>query len=562
MKNFRSNISLRIELILTSVLFILLFVLTVSLTTYYTFSNHTTDAIKIQTEEVNRQIIYNYENSVNQIINISNLIASDFEQLDLENDLEASRFLRSIIRTNSNILQISLYSLDNEVILNTGDIVPVDNIWFDEAKNDQTIHYFSPPQTYDDKTFLTVSKKLNNEYIDSYILKIDYNFDSFSSLAEKTSLGEQGHVTIFDYQYNLIYMSNDGLFETEEKLFKELIIGSKNITYEEIPMVLNIDTLLHTRWRIAVFTNVSDIVKIQQSFQVTVILTAIIFAIISMFIYYFLSNHLTNPLKVLEENMATTVKDYYIKREPLKLTGNLEITNLTKSYNQMVLDIESMTKEISNRYQLQIKSELKALQNQINPHFLYNTLDSIIWLIENNKNKEASEMITELATLFRISISQGENLITVENEIKHALAYLKIQTIRYPDAFEYKFNYSDDIKDIKTMKLILQPFIENSIYHGLKHNIDYGLIDITVKTIDNKLEYTIVDNGYGMKKELVDELNASLESDEISFGIGIKNVYERLKVYYGKEANVIIDSELDLGTKITITIPLGGEIND
>lgn len=562
MKKYRNRISLRVELIVTSVLFILFFVLTVSLTTYYTFSNHTTDAIKVQTEEVNRQIIYNYENSVNQIINISNLIASEFEQLDLENDPESKRFLSSIIRTNSNILQISLYSLDKEIIINSGDILPDDYEWFKEAKDDQTIHYFSPPQNYQNKTFLTVSKRLNNEFITGYILKIDYNFDSFSSLAEKTSLGERGHVTIFDYHYNLIYMSNDSLFANEEVLFRDLIIGSKDIIYEEIPMVLNIDTLLHTKWRIAVFTNVSDIVRIQQSFQVTVILTAIIFALISVFVYYFLSNHLANPLKVLEENMATTVKDYYIKREPLELRGNLEITNLTRSYNQMITDIEAMTKEINNRYQMQIKAELKALQNQINPHFLYNTLDSIIWLIENNKNNEASEMITSLATLFRISISQGENLITVENEINHALSYLQIQTIRYPNAFEYKFNVEDDVKQLKTMKLILQPFIENAIYHGLKHYIDYGLIEITVKNLGEKLEYTIIDNGYGMKQELVDELNASLENDEISFGIGIKNVYERLKVYYGKEANVIIDSELDLGTKITITIPLGGEIND
>jgi len=204
----------------------------------------------------------------------------------------------------------------------------------------------------------------------------------------------------------------------------------------------------------------------------------------------------------------------------------------------------------------QRKSELKALQNQINPHFLYNTLDSIMWLIENHKNHEAAEMIVALATLFRIGISNDSEVITVRDEIEHVRNYLLIQNIRYSGSFDYEFDVSEASLEVKTMKLVLQPIVENCIYHGLKNKIDKGSILISASVEEDQLFLRVSDNGYGMRQETIDALCKSFEDGAVSNSVGLKNIYQRVMIYYGGNAGMNIESELDEGTIITIKQPL------
>ena len=199
------------------------------------------------------------------------------------------------------------------------------------------------------------------------------------------------------------------------------------------------------------------------------------------------------------------------------------------------------------------KTELKALQAQINPHFLYNTLDSIAWMCERGKNADAVEMVNALARLFRISISRGHELITIKDELLHAESYLKIQAYRYKNQFSYHFDVEESCLSYLCNKITLQPIIENAIYHGINGLVDEGEITITVREQGEDILFKVEDNGAGMEPEIVQAILAKERSDHT--GIGIKNVNDRLKIYFGSNYGITIDSAPDEGTRVYIKMP-------
>ena len=199
------------------------------------------------------------------------------------------------------------------------------------------------------------------------------------------------------------------------------------------------------------------------------------------------------------------------------------------------------------------KTELKALQAQINPHFLYNTLDAIAWLCEEGRNKDAEDMVTSLAKLFRISISKGHELITIEKEIQHAQSYLRIEKFRYKNQFTYRFDVDEECLGYLCNKITLQPIIENAIYHGLNRMVDEGEIVISIRQDGDDIVLSVEDNGIGMTEEQCQEILRKEPGDRT--GIGIKNVNDRIKIYFGEEYGLTITSELDEGTCVDIRMP-------
>ena len=198
-------------------------------------------------------------------------------------------------------------------------------------------------------------------------------------------------------------------------------------------------------------------------------------------------------------------------------------------------------------------AEFRALQAQINPHFLYNTLDAIAWLCEDGRNEDAEEMVNALAKLFRISISKGHELIPIEKEIQHAESYLKIENFRYKNQFTYTFDVDESCLAYLCNKITLQPIIENTIYHGLNRMVDEGEIRIGIHQDETGIVFTVEDNGVGMTEAQCEEI-LHKESGSRT-GIGIKNVNDRIKIYFGKEYGLTISSELDEGTCVSIRMP-------
>ncbi|MEG2014423.1 MAG: histidine kinase, partial [Clostridia bacterium] len=472
-----------------------------------------------------------------------------------------TKYLSSIVHLNSEIMGIYLYdSATAECMASSSNesTLPADTTlgWYKSAIGDPTVHVFSilPYEDGDNNYKLVVSKAIDYGYTDfQAILKFEMSFSRFVSLVQKSNLGKNGHITIVDPSYNIVYTSlptGDASIETEA--IQKLILGTQTVFINGNNMSINVDTLTNTKWRICVFINVDMLIEIEQQFLLSLIFVSVIVLIVGTALFLYISRLITKPIKQLENAMQRIEHADYFKTEEVSIYASKEVESLAKSFNQMIFKIKDLMDRVVMEQGAQRESELKALQNQINPHFLYNTLDSITWLVQQGKNAQAEEMVVSLARLFRISISKGKQVITVKEELDHVRNYLVIQSIRYSDSFLYTISADENALACKTMKLILQPIVENCIYHGLKNKIDIGKIDICAKKEGEYIVFTIADNGYGMRQEKIDELIKSFEESNSSDGVGLKNIYQRVMLYCNKDASLTIESVLDEGTTITI----------
>ena len=234
----------------------------------------------------------------------------------------------------------------------------------------------------------------------------------------------------------------------------------------------------------------------------------------------------------------------------------MEIRHLGHSIQNSYEQIERLMKEIVKEQDERRKSEMDALQSQINPHFLYNALESLTWMVEAEKNDEAVFMISQLAKLFRISLSKGRTVIPIKDELQHAESYMNIQKIRYKNKFSVDFQVDPALYEYCTVKLILQPILENAINYGVREMDDCGEIVVRGKMEAGNLILSVEDNGLGMSEEEVEfVLTDSNRIHKHGSGVGLVNVNNRIKILFGKEYGLLVESEPDEGTRVSIRIP-------
>lgn len=289
-----------------------------------------------------------------------------------------------------------------------------------------------------------------------------------------------------------------------------------------------------------------------------------VIAIVAVAIASFLAKHFTNPIINMKQGMKLVEKgDLTVTILP---DGTDELAELSGSFNHMVMKIRKLVDSIYDKQELLRKSEFKALQAQINPHFLYNSLDSIIWLLRMDRTNEAIVILQNLIVLFRIFLSKGHEVIPVRQEVRHLDSYLQIQSMRYSRKFTYTVDVPEEYKDFYTLKLILQPLVENSIYHGM--SAEHGSIHIHVSLIMGKdtLTFRVEDTGQGMSEEQLERLRESIQvqakreedvlaSSEKEGGYGLQNVNERIKIYFGAQYGLSIESKQGEGTTVNVVIP-------
>ena len=283
------------------------------------------------------------------------------------------------------------------------------------------------------------------------------------------------------------------------------------------------------------------------------ILACILIGILSIGVVLMLlmNRMITVPVSRLQTRMVRIAGGDF-SRDP-SVEWDHELGDIGRGINDLSENVsELMEKRLEDEKQKQ-DLEYKMLQSQINPHFLYNTLDAIAWMCEDGKNEDAEEMVTALARLFRISISKGHELIPIEKEVEHAKSYLKIENYRYKNKFTYSFEVEESCLSYLCNKITLQPIIENAIYHGVKQMIDEGEIWIRIFEDGEDIIFQVEDNGIGMTEEQCREILHKEPGDRT--GIGIKNVNDRIKIYFGSNYGLNITSELDEGTCVTIRMP-------
>lgn len=391
------------------------------------------------------------------------------------------------------------------------------------------------------------------------LLLINLNYRYFEEIFSNVNLGNGGYVYLTNDRGDIIWHPKQneiysGRFNEDNKYAATLKDG---ITVENLRgknITLNVRTIGYTGWKLVGVTPSAALGIDGIKFRFFVLFVADLFLFLLAMINAFISDKISNPIKRLDGSVRE-IESGNLDVEIVP-SGSYEVEHLGKSIKNMLGRIKVLMSDLVAEHNAKRKSEFDTLQSQINPHFLYNTLDIIVWMIENENSDKAVNIVTALAKFFRISLSKGKNIITVKDEVEHVRNYLMIQNMRFKNRFEYSIDVDEKVLSYSSLKLMLQPLVENAIYHGMEFMDGDGEIDVKVFKEDDSLYFTITDNGLGMSEDMVETLlSKDFVPSKKGSGIGVKNVNERIKLYFGSEYGLKVESEPDEGTKITIHLP-------
>jgi two-component system sensor histidine kinase YesM len=393
---------------------------------------------------------------------------------------------------------------------------------------------------------------------------VDMNFSVMEQLCKKVSLGKRGYIYVIDQYGDIVYHPQQqiiyvGLKHEDIKFALEKEDGSYYYDLMGERRIVTINTVKYTKWKIIGISYLDEIVENRKSLSTLVVFISIFSLLFVIAASLFVSAKISEPIKKLEREMKKVESGNFNIDIDIDIDAQSEdeVKRLSKAFNMMVKRIQNLMEQIISEQEAKRKSELKALQAQINPHFLYNTLDSIVWMNENKDYAGVTTMVVALSQFFRISISRGKELIPVSDEIEHIKSYLTIQKIRYKNKFTFNIDAQPEALGYKTLKLILQPIVENAIYHGVEQLYDEGIINIRVSVEGETVLFQVIDNGYGIKPDILKNiLNRKDGSKSDHGGVGLKNVNERIKLFFGELYGIEIFSTLDVGTTVNIRIPI------
>lgn len=437
--------------------------------------------------------------------------------------------------------------------------------WFLRAREREgIITYFSPPHVqslFENQYAYVITLSRGVRYMEEGqqrlgVLMMDIYYTQFSRLVNRVNLGDSGYAFVVGPDDTIIThprMSQIdlGLFEENIAPVKDTVIGLADAKKDGRDSVYVIHSLDRTRWRLVGIAYVDEISQLQASFRRMFTVALISAALLVAGLALLLARLITRPLTVLGNTMLK------VQHGDLNATmqegGFREIRLISDTFNAMLSRLRELMDQIVEEQEKKRLHELNALQAQINPHFLYNTLDSIIWMEERGKSQESIRMVSALAKLFRISISKGRNEITVREELEHVRNYLIIQKMRFQDKFLYTIDAGEDALPQRTVKLIIQPLAENALNHAIDETLNEQLhLNIKAFIDGDDLCFTIEDDGVGIPEE---KLATLLTMPSGQSGIGIRNVHERIQLTYGRQYGLTIQSTEDVGTRITVRLP-------
>lgn len=442
--------------------------------------------------------------------------------------------------------------------------------WYQKAfRNSENIHFFQPSvQSYfeSDSDFpwvVSMSRFVQiteGKDVTEGVLLINMKYGAFAEIFRNSIQTRDRYSFLIDGDGNLIYhpnhaMINEGFMEAPSKNIASYKDGFYEAVLDGEQAMCCIKTVGYTGWKIVSVINRENVERDSLKNQMFVVFMVLFVLFGSMILSSYLSTVLTRPIQKLETDVKRIAEgELDIK---VQTSGSFEIYHLGKSIQKMAVKIQGLMKDIIREQEERRKSDLDSLQAQISPHFLYNTLDIIVWMIEEEKSQDAVRVVTALARLFRISLSKGKHIISVGDELEHVRNYLIIQTLRFKDTFTYEFQIQEEVKSLSIIKLVVQPLVENAIYHGMDGMYGDGKITICAYLKEGDLYISVKDNGMGMKRE---QLDALLDySQEVKTakgnGLGVRNVHERIRLYFGEDYGLTITSELDVGTEVLIHLP-------
>lgn len=442
--------------------------------------------------------------------------------------------------------------------------------WYQSAMEEvENIHFSTPhiQNLFEDSTFRyywvisssRVVELTENRDSQMGVLLVDMDFSSISRMMNQINeVGNGQYYYLCNSDGDIIYhprqiQISDGISRENSIKAASYKDGVYDETFEGTQRKVIVNTISYTGWKLvgvipySIFTH--EMLNIRYFIAMVTLLMAMMLTIINRVV----AERISRPIRKLNHS----VMEYEAGKKPeIYIGGSWEIRHLGYSIQSSYEKSEKLMQEIVWEQNERRKSELDALQSQINPHFLYNALDSITWMIEGERNDEAAFMISQLAKLFRISLSKGHTIISVKDELQHAQSYMNIQRVRYKDAFSVTFDVEPELEKYCAVKLTLQPILENAINYGVDPMDDCGEIRVCVRKEGELLVLSVEDNGIGMSEEEVELLlTDNNRVPKHGSGVGLINIHNRLQILFGKEYGLVIESEPDEGTKVSIQIP-------
>lgn len=566
-----------------SVVFSCLILFLIVITSYISY-RLSADAVEMNSKhyisEIIQQVNINIQSYITNMEDISMLAStnkdvkyyitqtsfiSDEERRPYEKRI--SDLFQSILITRKDIASIMVFGYNNRFVsdrritsLNMNSKIE-EQPWYKNAKAEGGKSVISAPHVQniiqnEYRWVVSLSRELKSAdgITGEGIFLVDLNLSVLNEICNHINLGKRGYVFIVDKDGNIVYHPQQKLINSNLKTemidkVKQSSSGSF-ITDEGNKKRIYTIQETHFGWKIVGVAYASELIANQNQINLSYFLWTILALVIALYLSFFISRHLSRPIKMLQSNMKQVEKgDFSIRSE---FRSKNEIGQLSHTFNIMVGRIKDLMNQIIQNEESKRKSEMKLLEAQINPHFLYNTLDSIIWMAERKKHDEVVLMTSSLAKLFRSIINKNNETVPVRVEIEHITNYLLIQTMRYKDKLDFQIDVDPSILEVHIPKIILQPIVENAIYHGIKNKLESGLVKITGKADGDTIVFVVADDGLGMEPEKLDQILKLKEG--IIGGIGVSNVNDRIKLF-GNEFGLTFKSEKWEGTEVTIVLP-------
>ena len=509
---------------------------------------------------MNKEIEYTNENVIStsryitlyadKLKNIINLLSVDADVRNFlisgneDSKKSIEKMIYSILDSNKGIKNITVIGKNGNIVSSdkNNDMKISENMmkekWYVDAINNSDMPVFNPSRKNSTSSmnsalwFLSISRDIKNSKGENLgVIVFDIKYEILERYLNSISFGKQIDNIIVDKNNNIIYYKDVKCFADKKCLAKFSEKNKKKDTYLYETQIEN------TNWNLRSLANTNDLVTLKKNFSHIVIIIFLVSLAFSSIITFIVITKILRPLIKLEnhmQNFENNLREFHLSEK----TG-YEVQNLVEHFNVMVEKIKYLR-----------EYEIKALHSQINPHFLYNTLDTIIWMAEFEDNEKVISITKSLANYFRLSLSNGHEKIPLKDEIMHTKEYLFIQKQRYEDKLSYFFNIEDEsLLSIEVPKIIIQPIVENSIYHGIKNLSGNGIITIDVYRQNSTVNISVKDNGIGFEK-------AKQFKKSKTGGVGIKNVDKRIKFYYGKNYGVFINKDNKTeGAEVIIKIP-------
>jgi two-component system sensor histidine kinase YesM len=579
-------------------LFMLFIVVLVALLLYDKFSRTAEENVMLGAGQIVDQAAYNLEDYVDGMAQLYRAIEKELLADGAWSDPGVTRQLDTIMGSRDDIVSIALFDETGKLLRNhpAAPVRPSAKVsqqsWFHSAMRVSNHLSFSLPHVqnlYDGtyKWVVSMSKGLSIAQDGkpmNVVLVVDINFRKIDELSSRISLGKRGYVYIIDEGAgNIVYHPQQQLLYMglrAENVEKALTSTDSYIDRADGAKRLNtVKSVTNIGWKVVGVAYLDEMMTTREEVNRYLIQVVAVVLILAFLISMLLASTLSRPIRRMGSTMKAVERGDFDVELPLR--GPLEVVQLSSRFNLMLDKIRGLMGQIIVEQESKRKYELEALQAQINPHFLYNTLNSVVRMVGMSKNDEIITMITSLSKLFRISLSKGRTVITVGEELEHARHYLTIQQMRFKRKFRFLIRAEQEALSCGTLKLILQPLIENAIVHGIEYSVDEGWIEISAKVEGERLVLEVKDNGVGMSREQLDALLSDNEAREPlnseagekgpsgngnagesrqgssgGSGVAVRNVHDRIRLYYGVAYGLSFESEREEGTTVRIILPV------